>query len=252
LTGPLVSLVQARMSSGRLPGKVLLPLGDGTVLDQVVRRAAAFSSQVVVCTSQDASDDPLEAHCARTGTLCVRGALHDVFLRFRDALLDARVEKGEWFARITADCPLVSVPLARRLLEAAEADPELDYVCEHLDRLPRGLAIEVVRRDTFLSIPPESLDDPQSEHVTLVLYENPQRYRCLRLTPPAPLRHPELRLTLDYPDDYALLRRLYEEPEVTAESAVARLLADPALRGINAHCDQRALRGERAPGEVAR
>jgi len=236
---PLVSLVQARMSSSRLPGKVLLPLGDGTVLDQVLRRAAAFSSQVAVCTSLEPDDDAIEAHCQKVGALCIRGSRDDVFARFRAALLDPRVEPGAWFARVTADCPLVSIPLARRLAEEAAADPDLDYLCYRLDRLPRGLPVELVRRGAFLALDPAALDGPEREHVTLALYESPGRHRCRRLDPPAGLRHPELRLTLDHPEDYALLQRLFEDPDVSAESAVRRMLRDPELPWLNAHCEQR-------------
>jgi len=238
----LVSLVQARMSSSRLPGKVLLPLGDGTVLDQVLRRAAAFSGQVAVCTSGEPDDDAIEAHCQKVGALCLRGSRDDVFARFRAALRDPRVQESGFFARITADCPLLSVPLARRLVEEAAAHPELDYLCFRLERLPRGLPVELVRRAAFLALDPAALDGPQREHVTLALYEQPARHRCRCLDPPDALRHPELRLTLDYPEDYTLMRLLFEDPDVTAESAVARMLRDPALPWLNARCAQRPAR----------
>ena len=241
MSAPL-ALVQARLSSSRLPGKVLLPLGDGAVLDQVLRRAAAFAGQVVVCTSEGADDDAIAAHCEKTGVACVRGPLEDIFARFRAALLDPRVERTPWFVRVTADCPLLSVPLARAVIAAAEADDELDYACVHLDRAPRGVAVEAVRTATFLALDPAGLDGPQREHVTPVLYEKPERFACLRLDVPGALRHPELRLTIDHPEDYALMQRLFEDPEVSAESAVARLLREPELTDINAHCEQRTVR----------
>jgi len=229
------------MSSARLPGKVLRPLGDATVLDQVVRRAGRFSDQVVVCTSVDESDAAIAAHCARIGVVCVRGPLDDVFGRFRLALADPRVRPSTWFARVTADCPLLSVDLAERIVAAA--GDELDYVCVELDQLPRGLPIELVRRSRFCAIDMASLDGPEREHVTPRFYENPHEYGCLRLAVPDALRHPELRLTLDYDDDYELLLALFaEDPDVTAEQAVARLLRDPELARTNQHCTQRQVR----------
>ena len=69
----MITIIQARMSSSRLPGKVLLPMGDGLVLDQVIKRAAPFSDQVVVCTSTDPSDQPIEEFCEQRGVVCVRG-----------------------------------------------------------------------------------------------------------------------------------------------------------------------------------
>jgi spore coat polysaccharide biosynthesis protein SpsF len=237
----VVALVQARTTSTRLPNKVLLPLGETRVIDHVVRRAAGFSQQVVVCTSTDASDDPVEAHCREVGTLCLRGPLENVFLRYRKALLDERVAATEWFARVTADCPFLSVPLAKRLAGAA-AETDLDYLSYDLGQLPLGLAVELVRSATFLSIDPDTLDAPEREHVTLALYEQPGRYRVRRLDVPEPMRHPELRLTLDYAEDYELLQRLVDLGVDSAEAAVARLLADDQLARINRHCQQKRAR----------
>jgi spore coat polysaccharide biosynthesis protein SpsF len=232
-TQSIVSLIQARVSSSRLPGKILMKLGNSTVLDHVIHRAQEFSSQVVVCTSVDPSDDPIEAHCARQKVLCIRGSLEDVFSRFRLALLDPRVEATAWFARITGDCPLLSIPLAKALI--ACISEHVDYVSVDHDTLPRGLAIELIRRSVFESIPPGSLDEPEREHVTLCLYEQPGRYRCHRAATPQALAHPDLRLTLDYREDYELLQRLFRDDEtVTAEQALERLLSEPRLRSINA------------------
>ena len=234
----VVTLIQARMSSSRLPGKVLLPLGGKTVLDQVIARASAFSLQVVVCTSTDASDDPIEAHCARAGVTCARGALDDVFSRFRDALSGVQVARTEWFARVTADCPLVSPTLARACIAAATRED--DYVGALSSAVPVGIAIELVRRAAFLAIDPVTLDPPEREHVTLRLYEHPGRYRVRRVAPPPSLFAPEMRLTLDYPEDYALLTTLFErDPDLDAERAIERLRSEPALAQINAACAQR-------------
>lgn len=239
--GPIASLIQARLTSSRLPGKTLLPLGRKTVLDQVIDRAAVFSAQVVVCTSTEASDDCIARHCAARNVICVRGPLDDVFARFRLALADRRVLRTEWFARVTADCPLLSVSLARESLAARASD--LDYVSVDPATLPRGLAIELVRRSAFEAIDAASLDGPEREHVTPRFYERPDRYRCRALSAPPALQRPDLRLTLDYPEDYALLQRLFEEGDaLTAERAVLRLAGDAYLRTINAGCEQRSVR----------
>lgn len=228
----VVAVIQARTSSSRLPGKVLMPLGGRSVLAHVVARAGEFAAQVVVCTSTGPEDDPVEAACADLGTVCVRGPLEDVFGRFRLALADPRVRPTPWFARVTADCPLVSSTLARHLL--AHTEPDLDIVAVRNEDVTRGLPVELVRRATFEAIDPDDLDGPQREHVTLGLYEDPDRYRVRYVEVPEPFHHPELRLTLDHPEDHELLRRLLDgDPELTAEAAVARLLADPELAAIN-------------------
>ena len=245
-----VTIIQARMSSGRLPGKVLKPLGNSTVLDQVIRRCQLFSDQVVVATSTDVSDDPIEAHVAIYGdqVILTRGPLDDVFSRFRQALLDPRVKRGDWFARATADCPLLSVPMARSMRAACAAD--WDYVCTDLMDVPRGTAIECVRRSAFLDIDPGTLDAPEREHVTLRMYERPGTYRCLRL-PASDLGQwarvassaGNCRLTVDYPEDYALMQALFaRDADVTAEQAVQMMAAEPGLARINRGCVQKQAR----------
>jgi spore coat polysaccharide biosynthesis protein SpsF len=238
---PIVSLIQTRMSSTRLPGKALLPLGGATVLDQVVRRAETWSKQVVVCTSVDETDDPIESHCRETGMLCVRGSLGDVFDRFRATLAHPRVENTEWFARITGDCPLISMELAQQLLDSRAEN--LDYVCVPQTDLPRGISIEVVRRSTFESIDHSTLDTAEKEHVTLHLYEKKGRYSCLWLDPPEAVKHPELRLTLDFAEDYTLIKALFDwDPDLSAETAIAHLSSNPELVAINADCVQKGAR----------
>ena len=121
----LISLVQARMSSSRLPGKVLMPLGSAPVLEHVIRACERFSEQVVICTSEDPSDDPIESFCQDRQTLCIRGDLANVFMRFRQALGDSRVHETDFFARVTADSPMLSATLARHLL--GQLDSTVDY-----------------------------------------------------------------------------------------------------------------------------
>jgi len=228
----VVAVIQARTSSSRLPGKVLAPLGGRSVLGHVIARADEFAQQVVVCTSAGPEDDAVEEACAELDTICVRGPLDDVFGRFRLALADPRVRPTPWFARVTADCPLLSSTLARHLL--AHTAPDLDLVAVRNEDVTRGLPVELVRRATFEAIDPAGLDGPQREHVTLGLYEDPGRYRVRYVEVPEAQHHPELRLTLDYPEDYELLRRLFDDdPDLTGEAAVARLLRDPELAAIN-------------------
>jgi spore coat polysaccharide biosynthesis protein SpsF len=237
----MITIIQARSSSSRLPGKVLLPLGDGLVLDQVIKRAAPFSQQVVVCTSTDPSDDAIEDLCQERGIVCVRGPLDDVFERYRMALTDPRVCSSNWFARVTGDCPLLSTELAFHLIEQIrESD---DYLCVRHDDLPRGLTAEFINKETFLQIDPSQLDGPEKEHVTLHLYEHKERYQCRFFEPPTQLRHPEFRLTLDYPEDYTLLQQLFAgAPDISAAQAIERLNSEPELRKQNAHCIQKAAR----------
>ncbi len=84
----VVSLIQARMSSKRLPGKVLMSLGETTVIESIISKANQFSDQVIVCTSDDPSDEILYNYCQHLGVLCFRGPLDDVFHRYKLALVN--------------------------------------------------------------------------------------------------------------------------------------------------------------------
>jgi spore coat polysaccharide biosynthesis protein SpsF len=243
---PVVSLIQARMSSSRLPGKVLRPLAGASVLEHVVARAREFSTQVAVCTSTDPSDAPIADLCDALGVICVRGSLDDVFSRYRQALADERLEPTAWFARVTADCPLISARLALGLVEMI--DDDLDYLSLDPRSVARGVAIELVRRSAFEKIDAGALDAAEREHVTLHLYETPGRFACHIAMPTGPLARPELRLCIDYEEDYELLAALFERiPQCSAERAADFLVGHPEVARINARCRQKPARTGREP-----
>jgi spore coat polysaccharide biosynthesis protein SpsF len=229
-----LGIVQARLSSTRLPRKVLLQLGGKTVLERVIEGARAYCSDVVVATSSDASDDDVQAECERLGVSCVRGSLPDVFSRFARVLSRPEQRDVSWFFRITADCPLHSAILGRKLLAAAEDAPLSDYLYFADEELPRGLAPELVRRAAFDSVDRARLTDDERQHVTLPFYRTGSLYRARKLSVPPELARPELRLTLDYAEDAALFRALFAvEHDMTGDRAVSYLLAHPELARIN-------------------
>ena len=132
----VVAVVQARMTSRRLPGKVLTPLAGSPVLGLVVGRLrrATRIDEVVVATSTDPSDDPVAAWCAQPGIRCHRGSLDDVLDRFLGA---ARASGATHVVRITADCPLIDPDLVDRVIAQALAE-DLDY-CGLAGEFPDGL-----------------------------------------------------------------------------------------------------------------
>ncbi len=218
-----VCLVQARMSSTRLPGKVLRPLAGQPVLAHVVDRAAAIGP-VLICTSEHSSDDAIARWCADAGHPCFRGSLEDVFARYLGALATPGFDRSGWFFRVTADCPLLDGDLMRRLLAARE--PADDHLGFDQSAMPLGLSAELVRRAAFERAARGPLSAAEREHVTLALYDHPDRFRSRRIPPPIALRRPELRLTLDTVEDYDRLAALFEgRPALTAAQAVAMLSA---------------------------
>lgn len=249
MTGPVIAVIQARMSSSRLPGKVLLPLGSGDkpVLSWVTERAklASLIDQVIVATSSDVTDDPIAEWASKSTTPVVRGSLDDVLARY---LLAAATPRPGIVVRLTADCPLVDpaiVDLAVATLRATRSD----YCSTSLDgRYPRGLDAEAVVT-AALEVAGRDFHAPdEREHVTLGIYRRPDQFHCVPVPAPEWARAAELRLTVDEVDDYQFVTRLVDElgqPEARdfdVRRAIDLLRERPDLVRINAHVRHRTMR----------
>ncbi|BFU47276.1 cytidylyltransferase domain-containing protein [Krasilnikovia sp. MM14-A1004] len=236
-----LGIVQARMGSSRLPGKVLRQLGDRTVLERVVRaaQAAGVLDDLVVATTTEARDDAVEAECARIGVVCHRGPTDDVLTRFL-GVLDGH--PADAVLRFTADCPLLDPRLVRLAATVFAATPGLDYLSTSIARtLPRGLDVEVVRADVLRAIDPLATAHHRT-HVTSYVYAHPRDFAVLGLTLQPDLS--DLRLTLDTEDDWRLIEAIVEHfgDEPIEVRVLADWLADrPELTVLNAHVRQKAL-----------
>ncbi len=233
------AVIQARHSSTRLPGKVLRPLGGRSVLSWVIRAAAQAANvgTVIVATSSAADDDPVAQEAARCGAAVVRGPLDDVLDRYE---LAARSHPCDALVRLTADCPLHDPAQIAQVVGVWLADPELQYVSNVLVRtLPRGFDVELVRRDV-LAEQHETATGTHREHVTSAIYTQPARYRCAGVV--AGEDHSDLRVTLDTPQDAALLDGVVEalgDGVPRWRDVVALLRARPDLVARNAEVVQK-------------
>lgn len=201
-------VIQARMGSTRLPGKVLRPLAGRSVLGWVIR--AAFASQVpggvVVATTDEPADDAVAADAASHGATVVRGDVDDVLSRFLYATSDAKPDAA--VVRLTADCPLLDPSIIRGCWAAFEA-LDVDYLSTVTPRsLPRGLDVEVASVAALRQAGREAATTDRV-HVTSYLYRRPGRFRVAGLTfsPAAD----DLRVTLDTSEDAAALDLLVQE-----------------------------------------
>jgi spore coat polysaccharide biosynthesis protein SpsF len=237
----LVAVIQARMGSSRLPGKVLLSLAGETVLARVVRaaRSSGGLDEVVVATSGDPRDDPVADECARIGALCVRGSEDDVLSRFVDAL-DAY--PSEAVMRLTADCPLLDPEIVRTAADMWQASPAVDYLSTALVRtLPRGLDVEIIRSDVLRTVNKVATGHHRV-HVTSWVYAHPDDFRIIGMDFLPNRDH--LRLTLDTAEDWALVQRVVETfglRQPPLDELAAWLDANPDVRELNAEVAQKRL-----------
>lgn len=243
-----VVLLQARMSSFRLPGKVLMSLGPVSVLGAVVARLRQVASidDIVIATSAEPSDQPLVDEAARLGLRAYRGPLHDVLGRFAGA---ARQAEADVVVRITADCPLIDPHLVGRAVDefcaSLNSPAPCDYLSNALQRsFPRGLDTEVMTRAALLRADAEATEAFQREHVTPYLYAEGAPFRVCHLVAPRDLS--THRWTVDTPADFgfmcAIFALLGDRWKVAGyEEILALIERRPEVMSINREVRQKEL-----------
>lgn len=236
-----IIIVQSRMTSTRLPGKVLLPLAGEPMLVRLLERLRRVqrADGIVIATTTNVTDDPIAAMCAQQGVPCHRGSELDVLSRYADA---ARLHAADVVVRITSDCPLIDPALIDQLIAVYE-EGDSDYVSNMLPPTwPYGMAVEVFSATALAQAHAEATQDAEREHVTPFIYWHPQRYRLRNVASPVALSHH--RWTVDTPEDYELVRRLFDHllptnPHFTQADVLALLDAHPDWIAINQHVQQK-------------
>lgn len=205
-----VAIIQARMSSTRLPGKVLKRSYRRTMLERMVERVrrSALLDEVLVATTVERSDDVIETACRRMGTVCFRGSLHDVLDRYYQAALSAQADV---IVRLTGDCPLIDPLLIDDVLRTLDQE-RADFACNRLPppftrTYPIGLDVEACTFSALEIAWRDAGEKHEREHVMPYLYSTPGRFKVVQLNYNEDLGH--LRWTLDTPQDLLLLRRIY-------------------------------------------
>ena len=216
------AILQARMSSSRLPGKVMRPLlGEPMIGRQVERlRRSTRLSGLTIATSTDRSDDVIRTYAETIGVGCFRGPLDDVLGRFIGALEAAGNPKT--FVRLTADCPLADWRLIDHCIEA-HAAAGADYTYNSLNwTYPKGLDVEVCETAALQHADRDGQTAYDREHVTPYIYGHPELFRLEAVTRTPPLRY---RWTVDTPQDFAFVSAVYADlypanPAFTSEDVL--------------------------------
>lgn len=255
-----VAIIQARMGSSRLPGKVLLELAGKPMIQHVIERTQRARSldSVTIATTTDPTDDPVAAFALSMGVPCTRGSLHDVLDRYYQA---AKTHSADTIVRITADCPLIDPNVidetVRLVVEtSAFSIQHSDFACNRLPppfsrSFPIGLDVEVCTFAALERAWKESTETFHREHVMPFIYEGvsltPETARVTRGTSPRGFRiaqlhhnppHGDLRWTVDTPEDLAFIReifaRLNGKTEFTWYDVLEIVQQNPELAEINA------------------
>lgn len=242
----VVAIVQARMGSTRLPGKVLMRIAGKPMLARVMERVERMRhlDDLCVATSTLAQDDEVEALCRAHGWHCTRGSASDVLGRYARA---AQELSAKQIVRITADCPLLGWHEADQLIArhlASGADYTHNATFWH-SGMPLGTGAEIFGRDVLEAAAREAQLPAEREHVTEWIHAQAQRYSIERLDAPEHLRRPHYRLTVDHASDLALVNQIHwrlgaGHGPIELARAVALLDRDPLLAHSNVESPRRA------------
>ncbi|ANE56399.1 cytidylyltransferase domain-containing protein [Methylomonas sp. DH-1] len=231
----ILAILQARMSSSRLPGKVLLPLlGEPMLLRQIERlRKVRNIDRLLVATSAETADDEIENLCKRHAIDCFRGNLNDVLDRFYQAAVS---HHPDHVVRLTADCPLADPGLIDQVIEFYLAGG-YDYASNAIQpTFPDGLDVEICRFACLEQAWREAGLPSQREHVMPFIHQQPERFNIGHFLNREDLSH--LRWTVDEPRDFELVSQIYAalypaNPDF-ATPDILRLLAErPELANWN-------------------
>jgi spore coat polysaccharide biosynthesis protein SpsF len=233
---------QARMTSTRLPGKVLLPAAGQALLAWHVQRLRQTELPVYLAITTNVQDDVLADFAAATSLPVWRGDEHDVLSRYYAC---ATAHKLDVVVRVTSDCPLIAPELitegVRRYLAAHD---ERLYLSNALERTyPRGFDFEIFSYELLAEAQARATRPEDREHVTPYLHQNrPGTVHFAHLT--RLVDASQYRLTVDTPEDFTLLKILLEAHNagtLGAEALIGLLDAHPQLAAINAHIEQKKL-----------
>lgn len=205
----IVATIEARMTSSRLPGKVLLPALGQPMLHHLVTRLRAVGSldDIVLATTTNVTDAPLVEFAARERIKVHRGSEADVMARVIGA---AEHCNADIIVEITGDCPIIDPDIVEQTIRMFLKN-DADYVANSLVRsYPDGMDTQVFRLETLRRSASMTSDPLDREHVSRHICHHPELFRHINLIAPPSLHRPELGLTLDEEADYLLLRKIIE------------------------------------------
>ena len=234
-TKPAIAIIQARLSSSRLPGKVMKPLAGRPMIWHIVQRARACQrvDHVVVATSVEPSDDPLAAYCTQADIPCHRGSLNNVLSRYLEVL---HAHPHPYVVRITGDCPLIDPSFIDRQILALHAhDGDQTWLSAPAPVLG-GQGVHSTRSLQYILQCSNHPDD--LEHVgSRYLAEHPEQFRIIGMQPPKALTQANWRVTVDEAADYEMMQHLYtalwQGQPIALKDALAWMAKHPKMATHN-------------------
>jgi len=235
-------IIQARMTSTRLPGKVLKTILDKPLLEYQLERLMRVPQvdKIIIATTTNSTDDGIVDFCEKRDFLFYRGSETDVLSRYYEA---ARQYKISEIIRVTSDCPVIEPRILSELIRLFNSEPDIDYASNTIERsYPRGLDAEIFKFSAIEIAQREATTLFQREHVTPYLYQNPQLFKLRNLK--SLEDRSDIRLTVDTPEDLEFMKKIIAElypqkPQFELADILAVLEKEPQLSKINSHIKQK-------------
>jgi spore coat polysaccharide biosynthesis protein SpsF len=231
----ILCIIQARVGSIRLPGKVLLPLGGKAVLERIIERIKDSKKidKIIVATSVQAEDDKISDLCQKINIDCFRGSENDVLDRYYQAAKDSGFSN---VVRITGDCPLIDPEIIDQVVELFQRE-KLDYATNVIPpTFPDGLDVEIFSFESLVRARQETKMKSEREHVTIYMWQNSELFKQKHLNSSVDLSGK--RWTLDNPEDYEFIKKIFDnlylvKPKFRMNDVLKFLETNPELEKIN-------------------
>jgi spore coat polysaccharide biosynthesis protein SpsF len=236
-------VIQARMGSTRLPGKVLKEVNGKTLLAYQIERVRRVQSidEIIIATTTEPQDDQIVDFCISNNVNYFRGSVSDVLDRYFQSSIRFELDA---VVRLTSDCPLIDPVIIDKVIETfIGIYPNVDYVSNTIERTyPRGMDTEIMSFSTLQRAHSNANEMFFREHVTSYIYNHPEKFRILNVA--AEENQSDYRLTVDTEEDFELIKRILEKlykesKDFTLKEIVKLLESNPSWKKINQHIEQK-------------
>ncbi|MEW6407114.1 MAG: glycosyltransferase family protein [Patescibacteria group bacterium] len=235
-------IIQARMNSHRLFGKVLVKICGKSILEHIIERIkeSKYIQEIIIATSSSGINDPIRDLGNKINIPVFSGSEDDVLSRYIEV---SKTYNFRIIVRVTADDPLIDIQEADKMIKILE-EKKLDYVTnsdisldDYNTELPAGFQVEVLSSDALLSLEDKDLTQLHREHVTLYIEQYAEKYNIRFIKPRENIRYKGLRLTVDTPEDLGLMNKIYLElykgRPILNEKVVELIKKNPSLSLLN-------------------
>ncbi|MFC9541768.1 cytidylyltransferase domain-containing protein [Lysinibacillus sp. NPDC056959] len=240
----IVAIIQARMGSTRLPGKILKTVNNKPLLSYQIERLqqSRYINDLVIATTIEEQDDLIVGFCKRNQVLYFRGAEQDVLARYYET---AKAFNADAIVRITSDCPIIDVQVVDKTIRYFIDNKNFDYISNTIERTyPRGQDTEIFSFAALEKAYNEAILEKEREHVTAYFYTNPKMFKIGSIK--SEIDYSRYRWTVDTEEDFNLIKNIIENlycenPNFTLKDTVQLMEENPDWFYINAHIEQKKL-----------